>query len=221
VAGRSLGEPSPGGAAPGGVSAEPFGVFSLTHGSAPLAAALARPYVRGACVRAYWRDVEPQEGRFTWTLSAVSIEGGPLVAFFNKNLFQTAGLKLPEARPDGWGDWSAFLESARKLTRAGTAPEDTQFATLQGDYWNWICAAGGEIVNRELTKCLLDRPEAIEGLQMWSDLVKVHRVAPAPAELQGQNVNDWFRSGRLATFPTGRFFASASERTKNSEAITG
>ncbi len=51
-----------------GVRAEPAGVFSLTHGSAPLAAALARLYVRGACVRAYWRDFEPDEGRFTWTL---------------------------------------------------------------------------------------------------------------------------------------------------------
>jgi hypothetical protein len=63
VADRSLDEPTP-----GGVSAEPVGVFSLTHGSAPLDAALARPYVRGACVRAYWRDFEPEEGRFTWTL---------------------------------------------------------------------------------------------------------------------------------------------------------
>jgi hypothetical protein len=43
-------------------------VFSLTHGSAPRAEALGRPYVRGASVRAYWRDFEPQEGRFTWDL---------------------------------------------------------------------------------------------------------------------------------------------------------
>jgi hypothetical protein len=30
--------------------------------------ALARPYVRGASVRAYWRDFEPLEGRFDWRL---------------------------------------------------------------------------------------------------------------------------------------------------------
>ena len=48
--------------------AEPWGVFSLTHGAAPRAEALARPYVRGASVRAYWRDFEPQEGRFDWAL---------------------------------------------------------------------------------------------------------------------------------------------------------
>ena len=34
----------------------------------PRADALARPYVRGASVRAYWRDFEPQEGRFDWAL---------------------------------------------------------------------------------------------------------------------------------------------------------
>ena len=48
--------------------AEPWGVYSLTHGSAPQEDALARPYVRGACVRAYWRDFEPEEGRFNWAL---------------------------------------------------------------------------------------------------------------------------------------------------------
>ena len=48
--------------------AEPWGVFSLTHGAAPRDEAVARPYVRGASVRAYWRDLEPQEGRFDWTL---------------------------------------------------------------------------------------------------------------------------------------------------------
>jgi multiple sugar transport system substrate-binding protein len=162
-----------------------------------------------------------EASKYKGTLYAISIEGGPFVAFFNKNLFESSGVKLPEAKPDGWGDWNAFLEGAKKMTRAGAAAapaapggaqtnaptEGAQFATIQGDYWNWIYTAGGEIINKELTKCMLDRPEAIEGLQMWSDLAKVHRVAPSPAELQGQNVNDWFRSGRLATIPTGRFFA--------------
>ena len=57
-----------GGAAAPAARAEPWGVFSLTHGAAPRDDALALPYVRGACVRAYWRDFEPQEGRFDWTL---------------------------------------------------------------------------------------------------------------------------------------------------------
>src|SRR5262245_58990597 len=52
----------------GQLKSEPWGVFSLTHGAAPAAVALARPYVRGACVRAYWRDFEPEEGRLVWTL---------------------------------------------------------------------------------------------------------------------------------------------------------
>ena len=44
------------------------GVFSLTHATASREDALARPYVRGASVRAYWKDFEPEEGRFTWDL---------------------------------------------------------------------------------------------------------------------------------------------------------
>jgi hypothetical protein len=54
--------------AAGRARSEPWGVFSLTHGSPPRDEALARPYVRGACVRTYWRDVEPAEGRFEWGL---------------------------------------------------------------------------------------------------------------------------------------------------------
>ena len=52
----------------GTAGTEPWGLYSLTHGTAPRDDALARPYVRGASVRAYWKDFEPDEGRFDWTL---------------------------------------------------------------------------------------------------------------------------------------------------------
>jgi len=145
-----------------------------------------------------------EASKYKGTLHAISIEGGPFALFYNKDLFDRNGLKLP----DGSWDWTTFLDNMKKLTKpVADTGEGGQFGTLQGDYWNWVYTAGGEIINKELTKCMLDRPEAIEGLQMWSDLANAHQVAPAPQQLQGQNASDWFRTGRLATVPTGRFFA--------------
>lgn len=147
-------------------------------------------------------------GKYKGTLYGIAGAGGPFVTYYNHNRFESAGVRPPAATADPnviW-DWNAFLDTTKRLTRPDTG-DGGQYGSLSGDYWNWVYSAGGEIVNRTLDKCMLDRPEAIEGIQLWADLANVHQVAPTPQALQGQNTADWFRSGRLASLPSGRFFA--------------
>lgn len=45
---------------------------------------------------------------------------------------------------------------------------------------NWVWSAGGNLLNEDRTRSVLDEVEAIEGLQFMSDLIHVYQVAPAP-----------------------------------------
>src|SRR5687768_4009018 len=110
-----------------------------------------------------------EAGKYKGTLYGISGAGGPFVNYFSRNMFESTGLKLPD---DTW-TWDTFLDAAKRLTRAAapeaaqpgaaaqTGGDGAQWGTLSGDYYNWIYSAGGEIINKELIKCMLDRPEAI------------------------------------------------------------
>jgi multiple sugar transport system substrate-binding protein len=54
-------------------------------------------------------------------------------------------------------------------------------------------------MNEEETKVLLDSPESIEGLQFFSDLIHVHKVAPTPAQTGAFPAGIWI-AGVVAMF---------------------
>ena len=63
---------------------------------------------------------------------------------------------------------------------------------------------GGDLFDKELTKCALDSPRAIEALQFMADLVVKHNVNPAPRQLQGTNVGALFGAGRIGLLAQGQ-----------------
>jgi multiple sugar transport system substrate-binding protein len=107
--------------------------------------------------------------------------------YVNQNLFDDAGLRYPPTRLDapGW-DFDEFLKAADRLTkREGSAI--TQFGctvgrALRGGYGQWVWTNGAEFFDKDFTRCTLDDPRAIEGLQFMQDLIYRHRVAPTPQE---------------------------------------
>jgi multiple sugar transport system substrate-binding protein len=124
---------------------------------------------------------------------------GAYVMYYNKNLFQKAGRKLPD---DTW-TWETWLDTARALTRPASDP-----ATM-GEYgfetrnhpnvWApWVWENGGEIYSADGTKCLLDRPEAVEGVQYWLDLMWRWKVAPTVTEIEERKLGtNAFGTGKV------------------------
>jgi multiple sugar transport system substrate-binding protein len=118
--------------------------------------------------------------------------------FYNKDLFDQAGLPYPPSDPDEAWTWDEFLAAARRLTTdsAGRHPDEPDFdpnminvygVTLDDEWWAYypfIYSNGGEIVNEDGTRLLLDSPEAVEAIQALADLMWVHHVAPTPIALQ-------------------------------------
>jgi len=123
--------------------------------------------------------------------------------FYNVELFRRAGLALPPGEygfnPTVW-NWQRFQEAARKLTTGdpeagGTYGWNTQYAWRQ--YSGWVFTNGAEVFNKEMTECTISDAKPVEALQLLSDMVHRHKVAPTRQVTQRENYETLFTNGRV------------------------
>ncbi|HEY4688137.1 MAG TPA: sugar ABC transporter substrate-binding protein [Anaerolineae bacterium] len=122
-----------------------------------------------------------------------------ILLFYNKDVFDRAGVPYPPAKAEDAWTWDEFLARAQQLTtdrngkhpgQPGFDPEDIDVYGVSSrfDYWYsyfpFIYSNGGQIVNAEGTRLLLDSPEAVEAIQRLADLMWVHHVMPTPQQAQ-------------------------------------
>jgi multiple sugar transport system substrate-binding protein len=129
-----------------------------------------------------------------------------VVLYYNQDMFDAAGVRYPDA---SW-DWDIFLEAAKRLTRDddGDGRIDQYGYVVSGwlnRYSAIIWQNGGQIVNEDFTRCLLDSPETIEAMQWYADLVHKHRVSPTKDQSSEQGEMEMFLAGRAAMFPATNF----------------
>jgi len=144
----------------------------------------------------------------------------PVALFYNKTLFDEAGLEYPN---DKW-TWKEFLTAAKKLTKDKDGDGRTDQFGFGGGLWNthrWpimVWQNGGEIFNKDGTKCVMDSKEAVESIQFCYDLEHKYNVAPKIEEgeqAKGQDINQMFSSGRIAMFFTTRYYVPVLRQTKD------
>ena len=123
-----------------------------------------------------------------------------VVLFYNKDLFDKAGL----AYPDSTWTWDDMLEAAAKLTiDEGDDGVVDQFGYATAWWPLSLYMAGADVFNADKTRCALTEPAAIEGLQAMVDLALKYKVAPSRSDLASRSDWDMFMAGRLAMFPVG------------------
>lgn len=127
------------------------------------------------------------------------------VVYYNKKLFDAAGVPYPS---DDW-TWEDLLVKARALTvRDGARVKQYGFST--GLWQNFVYGHGGRIVDsvEHPTRCLLDQPEAVAGMQFFHDLMYKHGVAPSPvaAAAMGMSEHELFAAQRVAMFASGIWY---------------
>ncbi len=121
--------------------------------------------------------------RYQGKLYEIPYDHGPVILAYNKDLFDKASVAYPD---ENW-TWDDFLAAAKKLTIP-----DQQWG-YSGYYGNTIDRSndfligltgpwGGEVMDEEETKVLLDSAESLQALQFFSDLINVHKVAATPAQ---------------------------------------
>ncbi len=122
-----------------------------------------------------------------------------LVVFYNKDLFDAAGVAYPRA---GW-TWDDFLATAQKLTLDADSNGQTDQFGLGTDpifirLAPFIWQNGGELIDADSTQLTLDTPAALEAAQFFVDLQVKHHVVPNAVEEQSEDSQSRFENGRLA-----------------------
>ncbi|MFN8494729.1 MAG: sugar ABC transporter substrate-binding protein [Caldilineaceae bacterium] len=134
--------------------------------------------------------------------------------FYNKKMFDDAGVPYPPS--EGKTPWTVeqFVEAAKKLTK----PDGKQWGALypQNQYLDscFIYSAGGRNFDDDLRHCTIDSPATATGLQVITDFVHKHKIAPPPAELKGATV-DYFASGLVAMQIDGQWALQGKNATVN------
>jgi ABC-type glycerol-3-phosphate transport system substrate-binding protein len=126
------------------------------------------------------------------------------VLVYNADALKKAGITQTPAQlyDAGTWTWNDFTQVARQATirKPGvTLPSQygflVPFDVQMGSSFIW--EAGGHILNTQRTKCLLDTPQSIRGLQFLYDLQHEAQVSPTPSFLSTESSLNLFTSGRL------------------------
>jgi multiple sugar transport system substrate-binding protein len=137
---------------------------------------------------------------------AIPDRGGYIIFYYNKTMFEKAGLPLPT---DGW-TWNQFVNDAKKLTIV-KGGKTVQWGTAVD---NWEPAVdsvthsfGATLANSTLTTATLDSPQYESALETYNDLVWKWHVSPSPQDFAnyGSNVNRdaLFAEGKTAMIWAG------------------
>lgn len=138
--------------------------------------------------------------------------------YYNKRLFDEAGLSYPT---DDW-DWYDLLDKAKKLTkgaRDGRIGKIAQYGYYGWTWHNFVYSNGGDIVDdvENPRRFVMNRPEAIEGLTFYADLINKHKVSPSPIEFGnlGMGAQQLFMSQRLAMYQSGFWESTTFKNIKD------
>jgi multiple sugar transport system substrate-binding protein len=124
---------------------------------------------------------------------AIPVGFTPMVLYYNKDLFDAAGVEYP----DGTWTYAEFLDAARRLTT-----EDVygfEFTNWMAMWILFLWNNGGDVLSADGTRAVgaFDSPECIEAVQFLHDMVNVHKAAPTKSQTAAMGVN-LFASGRAA-----------------------
>ncbi|WP_214409741.1 ABC transporter substrate-binding protein [Sphaerisporangium fuscum] len=130
--------------------------------------------------------------------------------FYNKDLFDKAGVKYPTA---DW-TWDDLRAAAAKLTDSAKgvygigAP-----AWNQTQYYDTMYQAGGYVISPDKKKSGFGDPASIQGLQFWKDFLD-KKQSPTVQQMTDTDPTVMFQNGKLAMFYDGSYDSSFYYRTQ-------
>ena len=130
-------------------------------------------------------------------MMALPASSGVTVLFYNKELFDKAGVKYPDST---W-TYHDMLAAAHKLTNNATNPAEKTWGLLLDDGLftgvdTYLYSNGGAILSEDNTHGAMSRPESMYAVQSYVDLIQKEHVAPPPDP--SQTLGQRFLQGRCA-----------------------
>jgi len=159
---------------------------------------------------------------FTYQGKAVGYSSGNevLLTYYNKKLFDKAGVPYPPASADKAWTWAQYVDAAKKLTldkngknatQAGFDPKNiVQYgADFNRVFWMWPIAMysnGGGLISPDGKELWIAKPESIEAMQAVADLYIKDHVAPSFADKNSMpSIDVNLLTGKIAMATSGQW----------------
>ena len=158
-----------------------------------------QPYIEkdGYDLKAYWPFLL-DSARYNGAVYGFPRDIEAQALYYNKKMFDAAGVKYPT---DDW-TWDDLMAAAEKLTKKDANGRVTQYALgVEGGKWpTWVGQPGGMVLDDLVnpSKCTLDTPQAMQGLQFIYDMMdKGYAIRSATMGQQGGD-SGVFQAGQVA-----------------------
>lgn len=123
--------------------------------------------------------------------------------YYRTDLLKKANLDASSA----FKDWDTFTESLKKMKEAGAGLVKAPFAITGKSDWNvvhnpmpFIWGAGGDILNPEGTKAIINSPEAIKGLSYYTGLYSQGLTLKEAIEKNMNDLETLWGAGEIGAF---------------------
>lgn len=161
----------------------------------------------------YMYDPETKEFG-TGNIYALPKDIGPTLLYINVDMFEEAGVPLPD--PNTPLTWDELIEIGTALTvdANGLHPDEEGFDANNivqwgiGDIWfeNAVYGNGGRIISEDgRTFVAADDPNTIEAIQFLSDITHVYNIHPNAQATASMSTGQMFDTGRLGMTTNGRW----------------
>ena len=131
--------------------------------------------------------------------------------FYNKDLLDKHCRDLLEKYyggkyPSGHIAWPRFIEFAKRMTvRRTGGPGYECFGLAEIDWRMCVWQQGGSIYSEDGTRCVLDSPEAVRGLEFLHDLYFKHKIMPTPSQQRAMSGEGGWVTGAYRQFGQNRY----------------
>lgn len=155
----------------------------------------------------YFEPVLRAVGYEDGNLWAFPKDATPIMMYYNKDMFDEAGIDYPEP---GW-TWEEFEQAAKELTIVGDNGRTEQYGWAGDISWMsmypFIYKNGGEVMDDQ-GNFTMNNPEVKESLEFMKSLMdKGYGPTPEAASNIDQDPLEMFNSGRTAMVIGGRWMA--------------
>jgi multiple sugar transport system substrate-binding protein len=127
----------------------------------------------------------------------------PVVTYYNKDLFDAAGLEYPTS---DW-TWDDFRSAAETLTQDtngdGTADQWGFIANGWPPPHIFVWQAGGDLLADDLSSSPIDDPAVVEGLEFYKSLIYNPAISPSRETIAEQGFGELFKAGKVGMFMGG------------------
>jgi multiple sugar transport system substrate-binding protein len=128
----------------------------------------------------------------------------PTLAYYNKKLFTAAGLD-PEKPPVTWDEFEQAAIAMTKDTDGNGKPEEYGFVlpdhTAPAIWESLMWGNGGGTISDDGKTATIQKPESIEAVTHWVNLLKDKKISPAG--ISGPDADALFQSGKAGILVEG------------------